>query len=101
MQRALDAGPKAASCPFHVSSDLKPAPAPAPAPKIDKPPPPRVSSRIPVFGTSLAMLRDPAGFFVDAYAKYGPVFRARLAQVDYTILAGSEAREFFLEKREQ
>jgi cytochrome P450/CRP-like cAMP-binding protein len=47
------------------------------------------------------MLLDPAGFFVDAHAKHGPVFRTRLARLDYTVLAGEQARAFFSEHRER
>src|ERR1700677_4190752 len=63
--------------------------------------PPRVSNFLPVVGPMIAMATDPEGFLTDAYAKYGPVFRARLARMDYTILAGPEARDFFLETKER
>jgi cytochrome P450 len=55
--------------------------------------PPRVRG-IPLIGNTLAMARDPAKFFVDAYRAYGPVFRVQILNNSYTVLAGAEAANF-------
>jgi cytochrome P450 len=55
--------------------------------------PPRVSG-IPVIGNVLQMAKDPAQFFVDCYRRYGPVFRIRVFNHTYTVLAGAEAASF-------
>lgn len=49
---------------------------------------------LPLLGSVFAMARDPARFFVDAYRKYGPVFRVRLVNQTYTVIAGVEAANF-------
>lgn len=49
---------------------------------------------LPLLGNALDMARGPAKFFVDAYRKYGPVFRVRLMGQDYTVIAGVEAANF-------
>ncbi|HEX9793094.1 MAG TPA: cytochrome P450, partial [Planctomycetota bacterium] len=55
--------------------------------------PPRVRG-IPLIGNALDMAKDPAQFFVDCYRKYGPVFRVKLMNNTYTVLAGAEAANF-------
>jgi cytochrome P450 len=55
--------------------------------------PPRVRG-IPLIGNTLAMAKDPARFFVDAYRRYGPVFRVQILNNTYTVLAGAEAANF-------
>jgi cytochrome P450 len=49
---------------------------------------------IPLIGNVLAMAKDPAKFFVDCYREYGPVFRVRVLNNTYTVLAGAEAANF-------
>jgi hypothetical protein len=49
---------------------------------------------IPVIGSALAMVKDPAKFFVDCYRKYGPVFRIQILSNTYTVLAGAETANF-------
>ena len=48
----------------------------------------------PLLGNALAMAKDPARFFVDCYRKYGPVFRVKLLNQTYTVIAGIEAANF-------
>ena len=55
--------------------------------------PPQVSG-IPVIGNVLQMAKDPAQFFVDCYRRHGPVFRIRIFNNAYTVLAGAEAATF-------
>ena len=55
--------------------------------------PPQVRG-IPLIGNTLAMAKDPARFFVDCYRRYGPVFRVRIMNHMYTVLAGAEAANF-------
>ncbi len=58
---------------------------------LKSPPPVR---GIPLVGNALAMAKDPAQFFVDCYRKYGPVYRVRVFNNAYTVLAGAEAASF-------
>ena len=58
---------------------------------LKSPPPVR---GIPLVGNVLAMAKDPAQFFVDCYRKYGPVFRVKVFNNAYTVLAGAEAASF-------
>lgn len=46
---------------------------------------------LPLLGNVLDMARDPARFFVDCYAKYGPVYRFRMLGRTCTVLAGANA----------
>jgi cytochrome P450 len=55
--------------------------------------PPLVSG-LPVIGSVLRMAQDPAQFFVDCYRRHGPVFRIRVFNRTYTVLAGAEAATF-------
>lgn len=55
--------------------------------------PPLVSG-IPVIGNVLRMAQDPAKFFVECYRRHGPVFRIRVFNHTYTVLAGAEAATF-------
>jgi cytochrome P450 len=48
----------------------------------------------PIVGNALQMAKDPARFFVDAYRKHGPVFRVKLFNRSYTVIAGVEAANF-------
>ena len=49
---------------------------------------------IPLIGNTLAMVKDPAKFFVDAYREYGPVFRITMMGQTRTVLAGAQAASF-------
>jgi cytochrome P450 len=49
---------------------------------------------VPVLGNVLEMAKDPARFFVRAYREYGPVFKVRIFNKSYTVLAGVEAANF-------
>lgn len=55
--------------------------------------PPLVSG-IPVLGNMQAMLKDPLLLMVRGYQEYGPIFRVRALNLEYTILAGLEANQF-------
>jgi cytochrome P450 len=57
-------------------------------------PPPKVPGPF-LIGNTAQLLQDPAGFFVAAYSKYGPVFRVTAFGKEYTILTGKEALRFF------
>lgn len=46
---------------------------------------------LPLLGNVLDMARDPARFFADCYAKYGPVYRFRMLGRTCTVLAGANA----------
>jgi cytochrome P450 len=48
----------------------------------------------PIVGNALEMAKDPAQFFVNAYRKYGPVFRVKLFNRSYAVIAGVEAANF-------
>ena len=61
-----------------------------PAPTLQTP----LVRGIPVLGNVLGMARDPARFFVDSYRKYGPVFRVKILNRTYTVIAGVEAANF-------
>src|SRR5687768_986128 len=52
---------------------------------------------LPLLGSALDLAKSPAGFLVDAYRKYGPVFRVRIPTAptgEVTFLAGIEANLF-------
>ncbi|MDT4993393.1 MAG: hypothetical protein QOH97_3285 [Actinoplanes sp.] len=49
---------------------------------------------LPVLGSALQMARDPAQFFVDSYREHGPVFRVRILNQEYVVIAGVEAANF-------
>jgi len=49
---------------------------------------------IPLIGNALSMAKDPARFFYDSYREYGPVFRVKVMNNTYTVLAGTEAATF-------
>jgi len=48
----------------------------------------------PIVGSAFDLARDPARFFVDAYRKYGPVFRVKVFGQTYGCIAGVEAANF-------
>ncbi len=62
--------------------------------------PPRVPG-LPVLGNTHQLLKNPGHFFPDAYARHGPIFRVKVAGTRYTVLAGREAFDFFMETREK
>ena len=55
---------------------------------------PRQVSGIPLIGNALSMAKDPGRFFYDCYRKYGPVYRLKVMNNTYTVLAGVEAANF-------
>jgi cytochrome P450 len=55
---------------------------------------PRQVSGIPIMGNALSMAKDPGRFFYECYRKYGPVFRLKVMNNTYTVLAGVEAANF-------
>ena len=55
--------------------------------------PPQVSG-IPLIGNTLSMAKDPGRFFYECYRKYGPVYRVKVMNNTYTVLAGAEAANF-------
>ena len=62
--------------------------APAPARPI-----PLAKGR-PVVGNVLEMAKDPGRFFARAYRENGPVFRIKLFNKTYTVIAGADAANF-------
>jgi cytochrome P450 len=49
---------------------------------------------LPVLGNALEMAADPARFFVRCYREHGPVFRIKLLNKTYTVIAGVDAANF-------
>ena len=49
---------------------------------------------LPVLGSALRMAKDPAQFFVDCYRQLCPVFRVRILNREYPVIAGAEAASF-------
>ncbi len=49
---------------------------------------------LPLVGNTLDMAKDPAQFFLKAYRKHGPVFRAKVLGNEYVVIAGNEAANF-------
>lgn len=49
---------------------------------------------LPVLGNALEMAADPARFFVRCYRRHGPVFRIKLLDKTYPVIAGVEAANF-------
>jgi cytochrome P450 len=49
---------------------------------------------LPVLGNALDLARDPARFFVRCYQKHGPVFRIKLFNRTFPVIAGVEAATF-------
>jgi len=48
----------------------------------------------PIVGSALDMAKDPARFLVDCYRKYGAVFRVKIFNRTYGVIAGVEAANF-------
>jgi cytochrome P450 len=61
------------------------------APHKSQPP---LAGGLPLLGNALNLRSDMTAFLVDHYQKLGSVFRIRILNRDYTILAGIEANEF-------
>jgi len=55
---------------------------------------PRRVRGIPFIGSTFAMVKDPAKFFVTCYREYGPVFRVTAMGDTRTVLVGAEAANF-------
>ncbi len=49
---------------------------------------------MPLVGSALSMAQDPAAFFVRCYREHGPVFRIRIMNKTYPVIAGVEAANF-------
>ena len=49
---------------------------------------------LPVAGNALALLRDMRGFVTERYQELGPVYRIRVMNRRFTVLAGPEANRF-------
>ena len=49
---------------------------------------------LPLIGSTLAVARDPRGFFVQEYLRSGPVFRVRTVGRDFVAIAGQDANLF-------
>ncbi|HEU0198210.1 MAG TPA: cytochrome P450 [Nevskiaceae bacterium] len=56
-------------------------------------PTPRVRG-LPMLGNALDMARDPAAFFLKCYREYGPVYKIKVLNHNYTVIAGPEAALF-------
>ena len=48
----------------------------------------------PLIGNLIPMTKDPLPFFVDSYRTYGPVFRIRVLQNSWVVMAGVDANNF-------
>jgi hypothetical protein len=60
------------------------------APTLETP----VVRGLPVLGSALEMAKDPARFFVRCYREHGPVFRVKILNKTYTVIAGVDAANF-------
>lgn len=65
-------------------------------PSADRTIPPLVDG-LPLFGNSLAALRDASALMVRAYHRHGPVYRLRHLGQDAVVLAGLAANQFYVE----
>ena len=57
-------------------------------------PDPQLIPNLPLVGNALQMAKDPGAFFIEMYQTYGPIFRIRILNKEYTVLAGPEANIF-------
>ena len=74
----------------------EPPPSAGTAPRttaVRAPRPPFVRG-VPFIGNAWEMGTDPGAFFVRCYREAGPIFRIRLFNKPYTVLAGPEANRF-------
>lgn len=60
---------------------------------IEAPKPPLVPG-LPFLGSALELTRDPLGFFVKNYHQLGSIFRVRVPNQSFTVMAGPEANTF-------
>lgn len=56
---------------------------------------------LPLLGNGLDMMGDIQAFFVKNYQRFGPVFKARALQQQFTILAGVEANQLLRDRGEE
>ena len=64
------------------------------APRRSEHPRPPFVRGLPFIGNAWEMGTDPGAFFVKCYREAGPIFRIRLFNKPYTVLAGPEANRF-------
>jgi CRP-like cAMP-binding protein/cytochrome P450 len=62
---------------------------------------PPLAPGIPLLGSTLDLLKDPAGFLIAQYQQLGPVFRVIAFGKEYTVMAGWEAFQFFVQVGER
>lgn len=70
----------------------EPLPLPDPTPASAELPP--LAPGLPILGNTFQFLEDTTGLLLDSYRKLGPVYRVRALWLKYTVIAGTEAREF-------
>jgi cytochrome P450 len=63
-------------------------------------PRPPVADGLPLIGSLLPMLGDPADFMTAQYLKHGPVFRVKVLNRSFTVFAGPEAVEYMANEDE-
>lgn len=56
---------------------------------------------LPLLGNGLEMMGDIQAFFVRNYQRFGPVFKVRALQQEFTILAGIEANQLLRDRGEE
>ncbi len=61
---------------------------------LDLPRPPEAPA-LPLIGHALGFARDPFGYLYRKYREMGPIFRIKLVNRRFTVLAGPEANQFF------
>lgn len=57
-------------------------------------PDPKLVPGAPIVGNALEMAKDPGAFFIRMYQEHGPIFRIKILNKEYTVLAGPEASVF-------
>lgn len=62
---------------------------------------PPLAGGIPLVGSTLDLLKDPSGFLLSQYQQLGPVFRVVAFGKEYTVMAGREALQFFVQVGER
>ncbi len=62
---------------------------------------PPLAPGIPLLGNTWDLMKDPTGFLVTKYEQLGPVFRVIAFGKEYTVMAGREAFQFFLQVGER
>lgn len=61
---------------------------------VHQAPEPQLIPGLPLVGNALEMAKDPGDFFRRMYQKHGPIFRIKILNQVYTVLAGPEANIF-------